>query len=62
MFFLSTNDYQSSGKAVIQIFLSPSSELLKFDRFQSRLRLSNVTNALRARCSWLVAASPTNNN
>src|SRR2546430_8087348 len=33
---------------VNQIFLSPSSELLKFDRFQSRLRLSSVTNALRA--------------
>src|SRR6266404_9877013 len=46
----------------IPLFLFPFSELLKFDRFQSRLRLSSVTNALRALCSWLFAASPTNNN
>src|SRR5881398_712102 len=37
----------------IRLFLFPFSELLKFDRFQSRLRLSSVTNALRARCSCL---------
>src|SRR5213082_580323 len=46
----------------IRLFLFPFSELLKFDRFQSRLRLSGVTNALRALCSWLFAASPTINN